>query len=111
MLTLRSLENKVYDGRKCISFEYNIKVKDAQLYVKFMRDCDTSWRLIALMPKTLYADSKVYTLQYSTMKSNVKLEFVAALGLKHLQNEIKKDIENLMALDFEIGQETEGVTS
>lgn len=112
MIRLNDLQNRVYSGKDCMRFEYELKVSDNKTAIAmFKREVEdvNMWTMQLVIGRTRDKDSEVYNFTYILPKVNVSLELVAATGLKYLQLHIKEEIQMKSELDFLLGTITDGV--
>lgn len=113
MIKLKDLNNRDYDGRKCISFEYVLKdEKENKLLVARFSNEDTSgkvWRMNVIFDRNRDADSQVYNFGYSMPKDNLPLELIAATGLKYFQLYLQQEIQQKSGIEFSLGSLLEGM--
>lgn len=112
MISLKELVNRVYSGKVCMRFEYELKFGDNKTAVAmFKRAVEDAnmWTMQLVIDKTRDKDSEVYNFTYILPKSGVSLELIAATGLKYLQLHIKEEIQMKADLDFILGEITDGV--
>lgn len=111
MIKLRQLINRVYDGTNCIRFEYEVIQhggnKQSSCFVaRYWKDMliPCSWNMQVVIPGNSDCDSQVYTISYATPKDNIKLELIAALGLRQFQLRLKEEIQKKSEWDFALGE-------
>lgn len=114
MIKLKDLQNRVYNGRDCVRFEYAIMVGDKYVYAQYRKgdNCHITgeeWNMQLVFGRTRDKDSDVYNFGYVMPKSGMPLELIAATGLKYLQLYIKQEVQMKSSLDFEIGRIVEGM--
>lgn len=110
MIRLKDLQNRVYSGKQCISFEFPLKISDELAVVaKFTTDLYCQWNMQVVLPRTRDKDSDVYNFSYLMPKSNLPLELIAATGLKYFQLYLKQEIQTKSDLDFMLGEITSGM--
>lgn len=112
MLTLKDLECRVYEGKSVVGFRYT--KRDDKGAKQWEADFDkgaleNEWNMLVVLGRTRDADSQVYRFGYIMPKSGMPLELVAATGLKYFQLYLKQEIEQKIAIDFDIGEITDGV--
>lgn len=111
MIKLKDLEFRKYEGRKCVAFTYSIQIdKDTSIDAKFSLMPDKfsqypgrEWNLSLIIPRSNFADSQVYGVNYVLPKEGMNLELIAATGLKYFQNYIKQEIQIKQSIDFILG--------
>ncbi len=112
MLKQKDLENRVYEGRHCIRFEYTIPSnpsndKEHWIHASFKRMMDSNpneWNMQVLIDRTRDKDTEVYNFGYIMPKDNLPLELIAATGLKYFQLYLKEEIQIKMNYDFVLGE-------
>lgn len=112
MLTLKDLNNRVYSGKICSEFSYNLKDEkgNQKLKANFCRGKEENeWQMCIVLDRTRYADSQVYTFGYIMPKSNLPLELIAATGLKYFQLYLKEEIQTKSEYDFMLGDVLKGM--
>lgn len=112
MLTQKDLQCREYRGKQLIAFKYvqtddnGNKRWEAQ-YNKGKQP--NEWNMVVVLERTRDADSQVYKFGYIMPKCQLPIELVAATGLKYFQLYLKQEVEQKIAMDFEIGEITDGV--
>ena len=112
MLTQKDLECKEYKGKELIAFKYIQRDKDGnkRWEAQYSKgEQPNEWNMVVVLGRTRDADSQVYNFGYIMPKSNLPIELVAATGLKYFQLYLKQELEQKIAMDFEIGEITDGV--
>ena len=112
MLTQKELECKEYKGKELIAFKYVQRDKDGnkRWEAQYNKgEQPNEWNMVVVLGRTRDADSQVYNFGYIMPKSKLPIELVAATGLKYFQLYLKQELEQKMAMDFEIGEITDGV--
>ena len=113
MITLKDLKNRVYSGKECVRFEYNIQIdKEHEILATFkkQRNIDsTEWNMQIVTNRTRDKDSEVYNFGYVMPRDNLPLELIAATGIKYFQLYIKEEIQIKSNLDFELGNILQGM--
>lgn len=113
MLKLKELVNRVYDGKDCVRFEYEVLDVDRTAtdpkrncfvarYQKSKED-SKQWRMQVVLPRDRDCDSQVYTFDYVLPKEGMELVLIAAIGLKYFQMRIKEEIQQKSDWDFVLG--------
>ena len=105
MIKFKDLQNRIYNGRECIRFEYGIMVDDKYLYAKFDKQQMgiEEWNMQVIIGRTRDKDSEVYNFGYIMPRTGLALELVAATGLKYFQLYLKQEIQYKSNLDFTLG--------
>lgn len=114
MIKLKELVNRVYEGKDCIRFEYNVIDKAKRLEDE-SRECFTAlyrrskkepkaWRMRVILPRDRDCDSQVYTFDYILPKDNMDLGLIAAIGLKYFQLKMKEEVQKKSGWDFLLGE-------
>ena len=112
MLTQKDLECKEYKGKELIAFKYVQRDKEGnkRWEAQYNKgEQPNEWNMVVVLGRTRDADSQVYNFGYIMPKSNLPIELVAATGLKYFQLYLKQELEQKIAMDFEIGEITDGV--
>ena len=112
MIRLKDLQNRVYSGKVCMRFEYELEISnDKTVTAMFKRVVEDAnmWKMQLVIDKTRDKDSEVYSFLYALPRAEVPLELIAATGLKYLQLHIKEEIQMKSDLDFVLGVITDGV--
>lgn len=112
MLTQKDLECKEYKGKELIAFKYVQRDKDGnkRWEAQYSKgEQPNEWNMAVVLGRTHDADSQVYNFGYIMPKSQLPIELVAATGLKYFQLYLKQELEQKIAMDFEIGEITDGV--
>ena len=97
MIKICDLENRKYEGKECIGFEYSIPYnEDNVLRIYFNKNLDeiNEWSLLAVYPKTLILDSSVYNFNFTIpipFDGVNDLIYVAGVGLTILQQNISEE--------------------
>lgn len=110
MLTMKSLENRVYSGKQLIGFDYTLRNDEKQrvFEARFRRDENDAlvWNIQVVLDRTQFTDSQVYNIAYQLPKPGMNLELVAAIGLRYLQNVFKEEVQAKSMIDFMLGDVT-----
>lgn len=114
MIKMRDLEKRVYRGKRCISFEYTIRLNDdnkTNIIARFLRVVTESpeWCMQIVMGRTRDKDSEVYNFGYVMPKDDLPLELIAATGLRYFQLHIKEEVQMKSNVDFELGNILQGM--
>lgn len=113
MIRLKDLQNRVYSGKQCISFEFPLKIDDEkEVVARFERIIygqAGQWRMQVVFDRDRDKDSDVYNFWYIMPKDNLPLELIAATGLKYFQLKLKQEIQDKSNLDFLLGDITSGM--
>ena len=110
MITLKDLKQRVYSGKTCTGFEYDIVFgEDSKLVARFIKQegktaQPNEWRTQIIADRTRDKDSEVYNFRYIMPKNNLPLELIAATGLRYFQLYLKKEIQEKSNLDFIVGE-------
>lgn len=88
-----------------ISFEYDLLVENetgnkTELPFRFNRLGDKTWLV------EMVFGIQVYKVMFDVPKVNMDLVMVAAFGLRNIQYELQKEIQQKSIIDFTIGDET-----
>lgn len=111
MIKLKDLQNRVYSGKMCVRFEYEIVIdNEHSILAAFKRMTNPNeWNMQIVLDRTANKDSEVYNFGYIMPKDNIPLELIAATGLKYFQLHIKEEIQMKSYLDFGLGEITSGM--
>ena len=112
MILLRDLTNRVYRGKTCMRFEYNIKSdEDNYIVANFTRKGNNlaEWNMQIILKRTSRKDSDVYNFGYIMPRENLPLELIAATGLRYFQLYLKDEIQQKSNLDFALGEIVRGM--
>lgn len=113
MLKLKELVNRIYDGKECIRFDYEVldvsrEATDPKrncFVARFQRSKEDNkqWRMQVLLPRDRDCDSQVYTFDYVLPREGIELQLVAAIGLRYFQLYLKGEIQRKSDWDFVLG--------
>ena len=112
MLTQKDLECKEYKGKELFAFKYVQRDKSGnkRWEAQYSKgEQPNEWYMAVVLWRTRDADSQVYNFGYIMPKSKLPIELVAATGLKYFQLYLKQELEQKIAMDFEIGEITDGI--
>lgn len=112
MIRLKDLQNRVYSGKNCMRFEYELNVdQDHKVIANFKRVSNdvNIWKMSIVLDRTRDKDSEVYNFEYALPKGTTPLELVAAIGLRYFQLHIKEEVQMKSNMDFILGEIIEGV--
>ena len=111
MITLKDLKNRVYSGKICTRFEYEIAIDKDRVIACFSRDVENGaqWNMQIVFSRTRDKDSEVYNFGYIMPKDNLSLELIAATGLRYFQLHIKEEIQTKTSLDFVLAEIIRGM--
>ena len=112
MIALKNLQNRVYEGKKCVQFEYYIPNDKGYVKARFSKkivDDYAVWCMQIILDRTRDKDSDVYNFMYKMPKEDLPLELIAATGLRYFQLYLKEEIQMKSNLDFTIGSIVEGM--
>ena len=107
MIILKDLQNRIYNGRQCVGFDYAVKNEknEVQFEARFRTGVEKNeWIMKIVFDRTRDKDSDIYGFGYIMPKSNLPLELIAATGLKYFQLYLKKEIESKVSYDFLLGE-------
>lgn len=114
MLKLKELVSRIYDGKECIRFEYEVldttraanDPKRNCFVARYQRSKEDAkqWRMQIVLPRDRDCDSQVYTFDYVLPKDGMELALVAAIGLKYFQLKLKEEIQQKSDWDFVLGE-------
>ena len=115
-MKLKDLENRVYEGRQCVRFEYTIKgehpEENALVTFKKIRAvgatkegrAENVWQAKMLLDKTHYMETQVYNIELTMPRHDAPLVLVCSTGLHFIQMLLKEEIQRKSVLDFAIGE-------
>ena len=115
MIILKDLKQRIYNGKVCTYFEYEIEInEDTKVIARFSKKHYNTvelnqWNMQVVFNRTRDKDSEVYNFGYIMPKENLPLELIAATGLKYFQLYIKEEVQMKSSLDFTIGEITNGM--
>ena len=111
MIKLKDLQNRIYSGKTCIRFKYEIQIDDkTSVEAMFKRmDNPNEWNMQIVFNRTRDKDSEVYNFGYIMPKDGLPLELIAATGLKYFQLYIKEEIQAKSNIDFMLGDILQGM--
>lgn len=112
MIKLRDLKNRVYSGKDCIRFEYEIAANEGNSVIARFEKQKTGlaeWNMQIIFCRTRDKDSEVYNFGYVMPREGLPLELIAATGLKYLQLYIKEEVQAKSNLDFVLGEILQGM--
>lgn len=113
MIKLKDLQNRVYRGKQCIRFDYEIVLEKEKPSIRAMferyLDKPTVWNMQIVLNRTRDKDSEVYNFGYEMPRDNLPLELIAATGLKYFQLYLKEEIQAKVELDFELSEILQGM--
>lgn len=111
MIKLKELVNRVYDGKDCIRFEYEVVQRDGEkesscFIARYWREKDVpvQWSMQVVIPGNRDCDCQVYTFDYVLPREKMDLALIAAIGLRYFQLRLKEDIQKKTAWDFSLGE-------
>lgn len=119
MIKLKELVNRIYDGKDCVRFEYEVQDADrakddpkkscfVARYERSKKD-SKEWKMQIVLPRDRDSDSQVYTFNYVLPKDGMELALIAAIGLKYYQLYLKEEIQLKQGFDFILGDLLEGM--
>lgn len=117
MIKLKELRNRVYSGKECIYFEYDIVIDDqVSLPIQFIKKQNSTiqenaneWKTRIIIDRTRDKDSDVYSFSFVMPRNGLPLELIAATGLRFFQLYLKEEIQNKAKLDFALGEVIRGM--
>lgn len=111
MIKLKDLQNRVYRGKSCIKFEYDIIIEEKHMFARYTRDLanPTTWNMQIVFDRTKDKDSEIYNFGYVMPRDGLPLEIIAAVGFKYFQLYLKEEIQTKSNLEFEIGNILQGM--
>lgn len=92
------------ETKVCMGFEYELSVDNGDntfttFPVRFNRLGDKTWLV------EMVFDMQVYKIMFDVPKNSMDLTLVAAFGLRNIQYELQKEIQQKSIIDFTIGDE------
>ena len=118
MIKLKDLQNRVYSGKMCTRFEYNL-IDESRADNDPKRNCfvarfergqeENEWNMYVVLKRTRDADSQVYSFGYIMPKTGLPLELIAATGLKYFQLYLKEEVQTKIDYDFVLGEVLKGM--
>lgn len=111
MLDLKQLVNRIYKGKDCVAFDYELTNEKGEqmLQARYALIGPNEWQMRIVFDRTRDADSQVYTFGYVMPKSGLPLPLIAATGLRYFQLYLKEEIQTKQLIDFGIGEVVEGM--
>lgn len=115
MLELKDLENRIYDGKKCVGFDYTLRNEknEQQLEARFRLGAqDNEWKIMVTIEAAetaMILNNGVYRFRYDMPRANLPITLVAATGLRYFQAILKREIQIKSDCDFMIGEITSGM--
>ena len=118
MLSLKDLQNRVYSGRECVEFSYDVvdisrapNDKERNCFRAIWRKGEeyNEWHMRVIIDRTRDADSQVYNFGYIMPRSGLPLELIAATGLRYFQMYIQQEVQMKSNWDFVLGDILRGM--
>lgn len=119
MLKLKELVNRIYEGKDCVRFEYEVldtaraanDPKRSCFVARYQRSKEDikQWKMQIVLPRDRDCDSQVYTFDYVLPKEGMELALIAAIGLKYFQMRIKEEVQQKSDWDFVLGTLLDGM--
>lgn len=113
MLKLKELINRVYEQKRCVSFEININndtLPESIFLFKKIKNCDKpTWNLTVMISKDRDRDSQVYNFSYELPREGIPLEMIAAIGLKYFQLKIQEEVQMKSNFNFVLSDILQGM--
>lgn len=105
MVLLKELQNRVYEEKQCVAFDYQVKDAEGKKLANahYEKKAPTEWWMRIIFPRTRDADSQVYNFGYMLPREGMDLAIICAIGLKYFQLYLKEEIQNKSMIDFAIG--------
>ena len=111
MLKLKELVNRIYDGKECVRFEYEVLDEDGSknppscFVARYQRSSEDAkqWKMQVVLPRDRDCDSQVYTFDYVLPKIGMELALIAAIGLKYFQLRLKEEVQQKSNWDIVLG--------
>lgn len=108
MIKAKEIIHRDYVDRECVGFTYKVPIEGKKpLIVLFEREDANTWSIQTMIGTWHGADT--YTFDFTHPAARCSLEAIAAYGLKILQGQLQLEIQDKMAIDFAIGDATEGM--
>lgn len=115
MIKMKELLNRVYDGNKCVRFEYPLVLHNVQPKVRWtamferMEGTPCGWSMRVCVPRTRDKDTEVYCFEYILPRDNLPLELIAATGLRYFQLYLQEEIQAKSEFVMVLGSAVEGM--
>lgn len=112
MLTLKDLENRVYNGKNCVAFSYSVlnEKKERQFVARFETGKERNeWNMQIVLGRTRDADSQVYSFGYLMPMPGLPLTLIAATGLRYFQLHLKEELNTKTQYDFMLSDILKGM--
>lgn len=112
MIKFKDLQNRVYSGKECVRFEYEIPLSEKKTVKAFFEKQKTDleeWNMRIVFDRTRDKDSEVYNFGYVMPREKLPLELIAATGLRYFQLHIKEEVQTKSNLDFTLGNIFQGM--
>ena len=112
VLELKDLENRIYDGKKCVGFDYipRDEKNKQQLEARFRLGAqDNEWKITVIIEAAetaMILNNGVYRFRYNMPRANLPIMLIAATGLRCFQAILKREIQIKSDCDFMIGEIT-----
>ena len=115
-MELKDLENRVYEDKKCIRFDYvikgeqptdNVLVTFNRVFMNGVENVKDTWHIRMILDKTQYTDTQVYDAEITIPMHDAPLVIVCGTGLHFIQSLLKEKIQNKSMLEFAIGEVVE----
>lgn len=112
MLKLKELENRIYEGKNCVGFDYRVfdtsRAKDDPngfcFEVRWRKAVEPGrWVMSIVLPRNRDCDSQVFNFDYQMPREGLDLTLIAATGLKYFQLYLKQEIQVKSNYDFVLG--------
>lgn len=112
-MQLCDLINREYRGKECVAFEQVLYDHEGNelLRASFRRHDEDNiwWRMLIVLNGTDIAAPQVYVAQYSMPSKSMGITLVAATGLRYMQATLAEEVQAKCAIDFAIGEVTNGM--
>lgn len=110
MIEAKEIIHRDYVDRTCVGFTYKVPIEGKKpLIVLFEREDENVNLWSVQMSIETQHGIDTYAIGFMHPAARCSLEAIAAYGLKILQGQLQLEIQDKMAIDFAIGDATEGM--
>lgn len=108
MIQQKELYNRLYDGKICVGFTYDLVDKETKEVqrILFNKDKGSIWKVSTLFRGSYMSVPQFYEVEFTPPKENISLVMVASIGLKWLQAYMKSELDYKMGLVLLIEENT-----
>lgn len=107
MIHQKELYNRLYEGKNCIGFTYNLVGDEGIIQrVLFNKDKNSVWKVSTLFRGSFVSVPQYYEIEFTMPKEDMSLVMVASIGLKWLQAYLKSELDYKMSLVLLINENT-----